>query len=241
MLVDLHVHTSFSEGYAVDVEEAVRRCRLGGIDAIVLTECDVIPDPDAVKEVSERLGFPIFVGVDIDTTRGRLVGIPPDPWDERFLWVGEDEDSVTPERVLAAFEEIGGVIIAAHPYVDDGGPVFGDGIVDVEGLAAVEVVCGVQDELANDLALEAVAGMGLRVVGGSDSSEDGERLGRFATAFLEPIGTQAELVEAIREGFCWPVRVDPIGSARKRRRRRRGGAQGGDDTDASDAPEEEDR
>jgi len=171
VLIDVHVHTAFSEGFTVTAAEAVERCRHIGIDAIVLAECDVIPDLDEVRALSEDMSFPIFVGVDVDAADGRVIAIAPDPTDERFVsqsWASHDARP-TVRDVIEALTQMDGVVIAAHPYLDDGGPFLGDALYDTEGLTAVEVLCGVRSRLSNDLALEATVATGLPAVGGSDT------------------------------------------------------------------------
>ena len=224
----MHVHTAYSEDFTLTLEDAVERCRLNGIDGILLAECDVIPNLEEVAAVAESTGFPIFVGVDIDADDGRVIAVPSDPTDERFAnqtWCGDD-DRPTVSRVIDVMSSLDGVVLAAHPYLDDGGPFLGDRLYKVEGLAGVEVACGVKRRLSNDLALEAAVGLGLPTVGGSDTGPEGQRLGHYATLFADQITSQEELVEALQGGTFWAVEIRKSRSDRSRRdgrSRERGG------------------
>ena len=228
MLIDLHVHTDASDGFETSLTDVIERCRERGIGAVLLAECDVVPDLDEVAKVSKDLDFPIFVGMDVDCADGRVIAVPLDPADQRFAdqsWRDEDDDANV-RQVIDALAEMDGVVIAAHPYLDDGGPYLGDRIYKVEGFAGVEVACGVKRHISNDLALEAASGLGLPTVGGSDTGPEGQRLGQYATAFAEDIATQEELVQALNNGMFWAVdirlpRPGQGGGQRKRRRRRR--------------------
>ncbi len=218
MLIDLHVHTAYSEDFTFTLEEAVDKCRRNGIDAILLAECDVVPPLDEVAALSEAKGFPIFVGMDIDADDGRVIVVPSDPRDERFTaqaWCGDD-DRPTVQRVIEVMQDLDGVVLAAHPYLDDGGPYLGDRLYKINGISGVEVACGVRRRLSNDLALEAAAGMGLPTLGGSDTGPEGQRHGHYATLFANEISSQEQLVEALQGGTYWAVEI----------RRSRGG-QGG--------------
>ncbi|HIN86574.1 MAG TPA: hypothetical protein EYN06_08850, partial [Myxococcales bacterium] len=201
-----------------------------GINALALTEYDRIPDLDEVAATSKKLEFPIFVGIDIDTDDGRVLAFAPDPSDARFSEMSWDpgDGPMGIKEVLGVMDELGGAVIAMHPYLDDGGPYLGDRIYKMGGLSGVEVVCGIKQHLANDSALEAASALGLPTIGGSDTGPEGQRLGRFATAFSKTVSNQEELVGTLIEGGYWAVEIGEPGEASSRTRprprpRQRGG------------------
>jgi len=213
MLIDMHVHTAFSgEDFSTTLEQAIATCRDNGISAILLAECDVVPDAAAVAAISESEDFPVFVGVDVDAADGRVIAVPQDPAAAEFVGQGwaKESDDFTVKDVIDVMNMMNGVVVAAHPYLDDGGPFLGDSVHDVDGLTGVEIACGVKRHMSNDLALEAAASMGQPTIGGSDTGPEGQRLGRFATMFADEIGSQDELVEALREGTFWAVEIKKI-------------------------------
>ncbi|MEC8025149.1 MAG: PHP-associated domain-containing protein [Myxococcota bacterium] len=227
MLIDMHVHTEFSEGFETKLADVATACRGRGIEAALLAECDVVPQQSEIEAATKEHDFIFFVGVDIDASDGRVIAIPEDPTDERFVkmeWRTDDGETSVAE-VLDLMNDIGGVVVACHPYLDDGGPFLGDRVYKIRGLAGIEVECGVRKRLPNDLALEAASGMKLPTIAGSDTGPEGQRLGSFATAFASEVKTQAELVNALRAGTCWAVKIEPAkeGEPRNQRSRGRGG------------------
>jgi predicted metal-dependent phosphoesterase TrpH len=224
VLIDMHVHTSASDGFDIGLDEVIERLKQRGITGALLAECDVVPDWEAVKAAAERNKFTLFVGVDIDAADGRLIAVPADPTDARFLeqaWRGDDGDTNL-ALVSRAMEAMGGVVLAAHPYMDDGGPSLGDKIYRSRGIAAIEILCGLKDDLANDLALEAAASLNLPSFGGSDTGPEGERLGHYATAFADAPRTQEDFVAALRDGSFWAVELRRAGTRRSPPRGDRG-------------------
>lgn len=210
MLIDLHVHTNYSDGFETTLEDVATTCSSRGIQAALLAECDVIPNWDDVQKAAEEHGFTFFVGVDVDANDGRVIVVPRDPTNERFVkmdWRGEGEEPSV-QDVVRVIQEIGGAVLACHPYLDDGGPFLGDGVYDIDGLSGIEIECGLRKRLPNDLALEAAVGMNLPTLAGSDTGPEGQRLGRFATAFASEVGSQSELVDALNSGACWAVRIE---------------------------------
>lgn len=229
MLIDLHVHTNFSDGFDIGLADVIERCKARGIDALVLAECDVIPDLAKVQAIADAAGFPVFVGVDIDASDGRLIAVPLDPTDKRFqdqTWRRGDDDTSIAE-VVKVMTEIDGVVLAAHPYMDDGGPALGDRIFRTRGLSGVEILCGVDDDLANDLVLEAAATLALPTFGGSDTGPDGQRVGVYATAFAAEVQTQKQLVAALKEGSYWAVELRRADGAKRSAPPRSGGRSDG--------------
>jgi len=228
VLIDMHVHTSFGEDFETPLAEVIKTTRERGIDGVLLTECDLVPPLDEVRAVAEDQDFKVFVGIDVDCDDGRVIGIPRDPGADGFVnqeWA--DGDRLRVRDVVRWFADNDGATIAAHPYLDDGGPFLGDRVSRVGGLAGVEVACGYKDDLANDLALEASSSMSVPVLGGSDTGPEGQRLGRFATLFADAIQTQEDLVLALLDGTFWAVELADADTRRKPRGRGRGRRGGG--------------
>jgi predicted metal-dependent phosphoesterase TrpH len=229
VIIDLHVHTAYSDDFEVGLDESIDKLRQRGISGLLLTECDMVPDLDEIQSVAKENDFRIFVGVEVEAMQGRFIGIPADPTQERFqqcAWLPEDGLPEL-EDVITFFHELDGLVIAVHPYLDDGEAFLGDAVFETKGLDALEILCGVRGHFPNDRALEAAASLNLPAIGGSDSGPKGERLGHFATVFADEVRTQQELIDAIRVGDAWPVEVRPAhlsqgrGQGRGRRDERR--------------------
>ncbi|MFT7623590.1 MAG: hypothetical protein ACI9WU_002773 [Myxococcota bacterium] len=229
VLIDMHVHTEYSDEFELTLKDAVTRAREAGLNGLLLAECDVVPPLDEVKAIADEENFPIFIGIDIDCYDGRVILVPRDPTDKRFQtqsWADDDDDFRVVD-VVRAGKKMGAIAIAAHPYLDDGGPFLGDRLTRIEGLAGVEVACGVKSFMSNDRALEAASAMALPGVGGSDTGPEGQRLGKFATVFPEDIASQTELVDALEEGLYWAVMLGAAEPRPRQRSGRSGGRSGG--------------
>jgi hypothetical protein len=98
------------------------------------------------------------------------------------------------------------VAIPAHPYQRGivGGS-LGDRVLELQGLLALEVINGSISEADNEAAARAAHAMGLAAIGGSDAHGI-PALGRAYTGFSAPIGSEEELVQALKSGqytACW--------------------------------------
>jgi len=133
---------------------------------------------------------------------------------------------------------LGAAVVAARPYDREIQYPAGDFILTLQGLNAVEAFNPKVRQTANELALEAAESLRLPCVGGSDARGSLEELGRAATLFRKPIGTQEELVQALLEGEYWAVMMGELpkltrpgeardSEARKEGRRRRKGGRPG--------------
>jgi hypothetical protein len=139
--------------------------------------------------------------------------------------------SATPwpaREVLAKVRELGGVIVAAHPYDKTIERPSGDFIFTLDGLSAVEGLNARRKGPANDLAIEAADHMNLPCIGSSGAHGSLDELGKAATLFRDTVSSEADLVAQLRAGtvFCVAIGVQPSGDGGREhgeRRERRGG------------------
>jgi hypothetical protein len=135
-------------------------------------------------------------------------------------------------------KSLGAAIVAARPYDRD----FPNPAMDyVRSLGSL--LCAVEGynarvkQTANDLAVEVAESLVLPCTGGSDARGSLDEVGRGATFFKRPVGTQEQLVQALLAGEFWPAMVGELprltrpgeahagrggggGGGKKRRRRR---------------------
>lgn len=191
MLIDLHCHTRpLSQCSALSPEQAVELARARGLDGICLTEHDRWWDAVAIDELRQRTGFPIFQGVELTTDIGHVLafGLP-----------APAGPLATIEAAYAAAEAAGGVLFLAHPARD--------GLLKVdhrtvEYFASVEAINGSDSRLQNLAATGLAHGFRLPGIAGSDAHTPAE-VGRAATRFDGPIGSDAGLVAALLAGsYC---------------------------------------
>ena len=203
-LADLHLHTSYSDGWP-SPEQVVEHVTLEtDLAVIAVTDHDTIEGALRAADHSARTGgVPVIIGEEVSSRQGHILGI--------FL-----ERRVRPGMSAAAtVDEIhrqGGLAIAAHPFWRTrqlaerlGGPVHGIGWLAADlDFDAVEVENSTPGlGLANILAQRLADGAGCACVGGSDAHIL-EAIGKSATSFRGR--TPRALRTAIEKGRVSPVR-----------------------------------
>jgi predicted metal-dependent phosphoesterase TrpH len=105
---DLHIHTSFSDGWPGPVD-VVRRARELGLAVIAVTDHDTIEGALWAADFADgsRLAPQVIVGEEVSTRQGHVVGL--------FL-----DKRVRPGQsaaaTVAAIHEQGGIAFAPHPF-----------------------------------------------------------------------------------------------------------------------------
>jgi hypothetical protein len=210
MLIDLHVHSHHTAGCALKPAEALRRAREAGLDGVAFTDTNTLEGLEEFRAAGREEGLLALCGVEITTDRGHYLCFFPDP---AKVPAPPQMFGNTPwptREVVRRVGEMGGVVVAAHPYDKTVERPSGDFIFTLEGLAAVEGLNGRRKGPANDLAVEAADHMNLPCIGasGAHALED---IGRAATLFREPVRGEADLVAQLRSGsvFCVAIGVTP--------------------------------
>jgi predicted metal-dependent phosphoesterase TrpH len=211
MLIDLHVHSHHSQGCSLNPRDVVRRAREVGLDGIVFTDTNTLEGLEEVRAAGRDEGFLALCGVELVTDRGHYLCYFPDPGK-----VPQPPQifGTTPwpaREVVQRVRELGGVVVAAHPYDKSIERPSGDFIFTLEGLSALEGLNARRKGPANDLAVEAADHMSLPCVGGSGAGPSLDDIGKAATLFREPVASEADLVRQIRAGqvFCVAIGVEP--------------------------------
>jgi predicted metal-dependent phosphoesterase TrpH len=198
--IDLHVHTALGGDSIIKPEELIPRARQVGLDAVCVTEHHSAFLSDPLKKMSLQSGFPIFQGLEYRAMEGHLLIFG--------VRVGEaDLLKGMPMQWAADWvHKRGGVAIPAHPYQKHNFNGFlGDKVLEMKHLFALEALNASLAVRENLLALEAIGRLGIKGIGGSDAHGPSV-LGRAYTLFQTPIGSEEELVEALRTKDyqpCW--------------------------------------
>jgi predicted metal-dependent phosphoesterase TrpH len=243
MLIDLHVHSHHTRGCTSTPRDLVRRAKEVGLDGVVLTDLNTLDGLEEVRAAGREEGFLALCGVEVATDRGHYLCFFPDP--ARVPAPPQVFGSATPwpvREVLAKVREMGGVVVAAHPYDKTIERPSGDVIFTLDGLSAIEGLNARRKVPANDLALEAADHMSLPCTGASGAHELSE-IGKAATLFRDPVASEADLVAHLRAGTVFSVAIgvtpgaavrDRLGQDGRRGRydgdRNRGGRRDGDRT-----------
>lgn len=174
-------------------------------DGFVLTEHRRYTPGLALQRYWDEYGVRVFQAVEMNTNLGHLLvyGINARVL-ERFDLSTRLHDG---RRILAELEALGAVAAPAHPFRES---VFGSimerDLHEIAGVQIIEMHNGQNTPEHNARSAQLVAQHGLRGLGGSDAhfTLPGWFL-TCATAFEDTVTSEAELVEALRDGTYRPV------------------------------------
>lgn len=200
MDVDLHLHTTaYSPCSSMSPGNLMQAARANGLDAVCITEHNVVFPVDEAKALTDKYGIQVFRGVEITTTGGDILvfGLEQAP-----------TEMLTPAQLKSLVDSIGGVALAAHPF--RGFLVFGFGELNMDVEAAMdnptfsqvhglEICNSMVTDQENDFARQVADAMGLLKVGGSDAHSE-NAVGSCVTTFPDPLDDERGLVEAILAG-----------------------------------------
>ena len=109
-LIDLHVHTTlFSFDSGLEPEIAVERAKAAGLDAVCFTEHNAVWPHALARDLSERMEFPVFRGMEVSTDAGHVLVIGLNRYTLELVRV---------EQLRHIVESEGGVMVLAHPTRD---------------------------------------------------------------------------------------------------------------------------
>ena len=198
MWIDCHCHTIHSHDNWLEPVDLVRRAKRLGLEGVCITEHYSYEASAPVEAIGRDEGLLVLRGVEISTNRGHLLayGVEDDGWN---IW---GRDNYLPLlEVIARINALGGICVPAHPFREIGLSSLLDGLLDLQGIAAVETHNGCNLDSDNDLALRAAAFLSLPSLGGSDCHTT-NAVGRCATEFSQPVSDMAGFVAAVRAGQC---------------------------------------
>ncbi len=231
MLIDVHVHSHHSPGCTLAPRDIVRRAREAGLDGVVLTDTNTLDGLEEIRAAGREEGFLALCGVELVTDHGHYLCYFPDP---AAVPAPPQMFGSTPwpvREVLRRVREMGGAVVAAHPYDKSVERPSGDFIFTLEGLAALEGLNVRRKGPTDDLAIEAADHLNLPCVGASGAHPTLDHIGKAATLFREPVAGEADLVRQLKAGcvYCVAIGATPQASARADRYggERAGGWRGG--------------
>ncbi len=209
MWIDTHCHTKYSYDNWLEPLDLIRRAKALGLDGVCITEHYSYEASEPVERIGREEGLLVLRGVEIATDRGHLLayGIEDDGWN---VW---RRDSYLPlDEVIERINLLGGICAPAHPFREIGLSSLLDGLLELEGIAAVESHNGGNIDSDNDLAIQASQHLGLPTLGGSDCHKV-VAVGRCATEFLQPVHDMPSFLAAVRAGACRGAYYGPYNRA----------------------------
>jgi len=200
LIIDLHVHTkALSSDSSLDPEEAIKEAIRIGLNGICFTEHNKIWETEEIRRLSQKWGFLVANGVEVDTVEGHVLVFGLHRDFERIIHVQELREMAN---------QAGGVMIAAHPFKSF--RVFGVSDLSLspeqasqrpifKSVDALEGFSGKTAEKENILAQDVAQILGMNMTGGSDS-HSWEAIGKCVTIFGNNIKDEAGLVEELKRG-----------------------------------------
>jgi predicted metal-dependent phosphoesterase TrpH len=207
MLIDLHVHSLHTRGCSLTPRELVRRAREVGLDGVAVTDLNTMEGLEEIRAAGREEGLVALCGLEVATDRGHYLCFFPDP--ARVPPPAQMFGSTVPwpvRSVLSLVREMGGAVVAAHPYDKSVERPGGDIIFTLDGLAAIEGLNARRRGPANDLAIEAADHMNLPCTGASGAHELAD-IGKAATLFRDPVRTEADVVAQLKAGTVFSVAI----------------------------------
>jgi hypothetical protein len=230
MLIDLHVHSHLTKGCDLDPRGVLDRAASLGLEGVAFTETNTQDGCDELFALQGRTPVKVFAGLELVTDKGQYLCFfarPEQVPEPVQLWGSNRERPWSAAECIPKVLSLGAVVVAARPYDRDFPTPMLDQVLSVDGLSAIEGFNARVRQPANDLAVEAAEKMGLPCVGGSDAKLSLDEVGRGATFFRDSIGSQEELLAALRGKSYWPVMVGELprlgrpGEAREQERTRK--------------------
>ncbi|HEX9400756.1 MAG TPA: PHP domain-containing protein [Anaeromyxobacter sp.] len=212
MLIDLHVHSHHTRGCTLAPRDVVRRAKEAGLDGVAFTDLNTLDGLEEIRAAGRDEGFLALCGVEIATDHGHFLCFFPDP--AKVPAPPQVFGSATPwpvRDVLAKVRELGGAVVAAHPYDKTVERPSGDFVFTLDGLSAIEGLNARRKGPTNDLAVEAADHMNLPCTGASGAMEPADEIGKAATLFRDPVATELDVVQQLRAGtvYCVAMGVSP--------------------------------
>ncbi len=209
MSMEFDIHTHSSQGSAcsrMSVEDLVQAACKKGLSGICITDHDYCWDPGNLAKLHNESGVQVYSGVELSTPVGEILvyGVH-----QPLLYLREDLSKLT-----LRVEELGGVMVAAHPFRMDFGVSTlsreerGLEPIDIEELCRRSVFSFVNTlEIFNGrsswreilAAQKAAAILGKKGTGGSDAHST-LSVGSCVTVFDYPVLNEAQLVSQLRKG-----------------------------------------
>ncbi len=209
MLIDLHSHSyPKSDDSFMSVDELIEGAKALGLDGVCLTDHDAFWSPREIDELSQRHGFLVIPGSEINTDMGHVLVFGLEHYEFGMH---------KPDYLSEGVERAGGVIIAAHPYrrrfleeparrpelrAEMLQRAHGDPFFDL--CHGIESLNGRGTEEQNRFSADLGSLLAASLTGGSDAHRQNQ-LGTAATEFHGRVECLKDLVSQLRAGTFHPV------------------------------------
>jgi predicted metal-dependent phosphoesterase TrpH len=207
MKIDLHCHTFPASSCSnMSIEDLAARAREIGLDGICLTEHNKPWQLEDVEKLREETGFLILRAMEVTTKDGDIL----------VFGFHEGMDSViTALELRSMIDDVGGYMIAAHPF--RGFLMFGFSELSLtperaaerpifQAVHAIEAFNSKVSQQETETAFEVANRVGLPCVAGSDAHSL-DAVGKYYTEFQGKISSEEELLDELIAGR---FTIDPL-------------------------------
>ena len=184
MLVDMHLHEcTHSLDSFINLDQIITVAKARGLDAVCITDHDSMCLKDYAAEYSEKVGFPIFVGIEFFSLQGDITAWGIDSYPDHRVSAQEFIDHVN---------KANGFCVSCHPFRNNNRGLE-DNLRRVKGLHGVEVLNGSTSMEANRTALRYCRELGLQAIGASDAHVV-PNIAKYVTWLPEKVTTTADFI-----------------------------------------------
>jgi len=109
MILDPHIHSTYSSDSTASPRDIIKKAIEIGLDAIAVADHNTIKGSlTTIKEAKDFKDFIVVPAMEISSNKGHIVA----------LGIKEDiEKGLSPEDTVEKIRSLGGIAIAAHPFV----------------------------------------------------------------------------------------------------------------------------
>jgi len=117
MILDPHIHSTYSSDSSASPRDIVKKSIAIGLDAIAVADHNTVKGSLAtIEEAKDFDDFVVVPGMEISSSKGHIVA----------LGIKKDvKQGLSPEETVDRIRALGGIAVAAHPFVS-----YRDGLCD---------------------------------------------------------------------------------------------------------------
>ncbi|MEW6052739.1 MAG: CehA/McbA family metallohydrolase [Nitrospirota bacterium] len=193
MLIDMHVHTSFSPCSLMRIPQVIAKARESGIDGICITDHDTTASEYEMRKIASNESLCIIIGIEYTTFQGDFLVFGP---------TGNMPSDMDAETLLGWAKRSGGICIPAHPFRRSRPA----DISILKSCHVIESLNGRNRRSENDTCRNWLKeyGNGTMEIGGSDAHTPNE-IGHVVTVFKKNIYSVDDLVRELASGSFSPM------------------------------------
>ena len=189
MIIDPHIHSTYSGDSTASVQDIVKYSRKIGLDAIAIADHNSLKgSQEDIKEFGNMEDLVIIPAMEVSSSKGHIVA----------MGISEEiPKGLSPEETVELIRVQGGIAIAAHPFVSYREGLFTNvNFVDVDAMETLNsrYIFGYSNWRARNLAKE----KNIPQIGASDAHFLGA-IGRCVTE-LEADFTVDDIIQGILSG-----------------------------------------